>query len=423
MEKNGGKLFKRNEIAFSELTMALPDFPASASTDGKETLTEKMDYEMDNQNAESSKLISQNDEIGSPVPIDIDPLIGQSDVTAGEDELIKVIDEADLLTGQLRTKAINLEQEKESILDKINNIKASADKMTDENFLGSAEREELMLNMKRIDQKCTSVNVHVETKRNEQQSKALEQVNKMIESAMDHKKSNAVEIKQKIIGFLNACLSEETDGPIDQKFESMIIGCIGDDQKRIRLKLEQIVQQMKAPKRENTSKNKKKKAIAEANDLLKQLDEVDHLTDQLRANSIKLEQEKVSILEKINKIKAYAVDQMTDEHFSAEREELMLNMKRIDQKCTSVNVHVETKRNEQQSKALEQVKKMIESAMDHKKSNAVEIKQKIIGFLNACLSEEVGPIDLEFQSAILGCTLDDQKKIRYKLQEIVQKMH
>ncbi|KAL3100593.1 hypothetical protein niasHS_001159 [Heterodera schachtii] len=382
-----------------------------------------MDYEMDNQIAESSKLDSQNDEICSPVPMDIDPLIGQSDVTAGEDELIKVIDEADLLTGQLRTKAINLEQEKESILDKINNIKASADKMTDENF--SAEREELMLNMKRIDQRCTSINVHVETKRNEQQSKAWEQVNEMIESAMDHKKSNVVEIKQKIIGLLNACLPEETDGPIDQKFESMIIECTADDQKRIRLKLEKIVQQMKAPKRENTSKNKKKKAIAEANDLLKQLDEVDHLIDQLRANSIKLEQDKVAILEKINKIKASAVDQMTDEHFSdsAEREELMLNMKRIDQRCTSINVHVETKRIEQQSEALEQVNEMIESAMDHKKSNAVEIKQKIIGFLNACLSEEVGPIDLEFQSAILGCTLDDQKKIRYKLQEIVQKMH
>ncbi|KAL3071601.1 hypothetical protein niasHT_031965 [Heterodera trifolii] len=396
-----------------------------------------MDYEMDNQIAESSKLDSQNDEnnvrICSPVPMDIDPLIGQSDVTAGEDELIKVIDEADLLTGQLRTKAINLEQEKETLnretsirpLDKINNIKASADKMTDENFLGSAEREELMLNMKRIDQRCTSVNVHVETKRNEQQSKAWEQVNKMIESAMDNKNSNSAEIKQKIIGLLNACLSEETDGPIDQKFESMVIECTTDDQKRIRLKLEQIVQQMKSPKRENTSKNKKKKAIAEANDLLKQLDEVDHLTDQLRANSIKLEQDKVAILEKINKIKASAVDQMTDEHFSdsAEREELMLNMKRIDQRCTSINVHVETKRNEQQSKALEQVNEMIESAMDHKKSNAVEIKQKIIGFLNACLPDEVGPIDLEFQSAILGCTLDDQKKIRYKLQEIVQKMH
>ncbi|KAL3123976.1 hypothetical protein niasHT_003683 [Heterodera trifolii] len=58
----------------------------------------------------------------------------------------------------------------------------------------------------------------------------------------------------------------------------------------------------------------------------------------------------------------------------------------------------------------------------HKNSNAAERKQKINGFLNACLSEETdGPIDSKFQSAVLGCTLNDQKKIRNKLQEIIQK--
>ncbi|VDP09428.1 unnamed protein product [Soboliphyme baturini] len=37
--------------------------------------------------------------------------------------------------------------------------------------------------------------------------------------------------------YLNACSPEQPEGPIDQKFQSLIIECTADDQKKIRRRL------------------------------------------------------------------------------------------------------------------------------------------------------------------------------------------
>ena len=47
-----------------------------------------------------------------------------------------------------------------------------------------------------------------------------------------------VEYKKKANSFLNACLSESTSGPIDYKFQKIVLGCKLEDQKSIRQRLE-----------------------------------------------------------------------------------------------------------------------------------------------------------------------------------------
>uniref|UniRef100_A0A914GUG5 Chromodomain-helicase-DNA-binding protein 7 n=1 Tax=Globodera rostochiensis TaxID=31243 RepID=A0A914GUG5_GLORO len=162
--------------------------------------------------------------------------------------------------------------------------------------------------------------------------------------------------------------------------------------------------------------------VCEKEDLLQLFDETEHLTEQLRENAIKLEQEKETILDKINTIKASGA-KLTKLFSQGERDGMMLNVERILARCNTVNVSIETPRDQHQSRALEQVNKMIQSVLDHSSGNVVESKQKILGFLNACHPDEVGNIDEKFQSAIIECTADDQKKIRRKLAQIVEQIN
>uniref|UniRef100_A0A183BS44 BAG domain-containing protein n=1 Tax=Globodera pallida TaxID=36090 RepID=A0A183BS44_GLOPA len=152
-----------------------------------------------------------------------------------------------------RENAIKLEQEKETILDKINTIKASGAKLT--KLFSQGERDGMMLNVERILARCNTVNVSIGTPRDQHQSRALEQVNKMIQSVLEHSSGNVIESKQKIFGFLNACHPDEV-GNIDEKFQSAIIECTADDQKKIRRKLAQIVEQMNLLGREKSAKMK-----------------------------------------------------------------------------------------------------------------------------------------------------------------------
>ncbi|KAL3118823.1 hypothetical protein niasHT_008170 [Heterodera trifolii] len=168
-----------------------------------------------------------------------------------------------------------------------------------------------------------------------------------------------------------------------------------------------------------------KQKTADDIDLLQLLDETEHLTEQLRENAIKLEQEKETILDKINNIKASSagIKPMAAQFSQAERDGMVLNMQRILARCNTVNISIETPRDQHQSKALEQVNKMIQSVLDHTNGNIAESKQKIATFLNACHPDEVGRIDEKFQSVIIECTADDQKKIRRKLAQIVEQMN
>lgn len=46
--------------------------------------------------------------------------------------------------------------------------------------------------------------------------------------------------------------------------------------------------------------------------------------------------------------------------------------------------------------------------------------------MNACTSQNVGNSDKNFETAILGCTMDDQKRIKKRLQgllDYIDKMH
>lgn len=53
-------------------------------------------------------------------------------------------------------------------------------------------------------------------------------------------------------------------------------------------------------------------------------------------------------------------------------------------------------------------------------------RQRCAEFMNACSSHGTGHSDKIFETAILGCTLDDQKRVKKRLQgllDYIDKMH
>lgn len=53
-------------------------------------------------------------------------------------------------------------------------------------------------------------------------------------------------------------------------------------------------------------------------------------------------------------------------------------------------------------------------------------RQRCAAFMNACSSHGMGNCDKIFETAILGCTLDDQKRVRKRLQGLlnyIDKVH
>lgn len=74
----------------------------------------------------------------------------------------------------------------------------------------------------------------------------------------------------------------------------------------------------------------------------------------------------------------------------------------------------------QQEEALHQVNHLIDCLVMGLKSDPDGTKAKCITYMNACSSHYVhGVTDKNFECVLLGCTLDDQKRVKKRLQGLL----
>lgn len=98
---------------------------------------------------------------------------------------------------------------------------------------------------------------------------------------------------------------------------------------------------------------------------------------------------------------------------------------RISNRLSTVEISVKTVRDSAQEEALHQVNSLIDSLLTV--GDRVMARQRCQTFLNACsmhedasCTQEYEPIvDKKFETAVLGCTLDDQKNIKKRLQALM----
>ncbi|EJW85072.1 hypothetical protein WUBG_04017 [Wuchereria bancrofti] len=128
-------------------------------------------------------------------------LIRKTSVDDFNERMIGMLDQVEKRVEQLRESAGQLEQERESLINMLGNVNLDSELLR----LGQAA------------------------------------INKMKEDL-----NNAKEAMKR---FLNACSPDLPDGPIDQRFQTQVIECTADDQKKIRRRLAILINQIERAQR------------------------------------------------------------------------------------------------------------------------------------------------------------------------------
>lgn len=102
-----------------------------------------------------------------------------------------------------------------------------------------------------------------------------------------------------------------------------------------------------------------------------------------------------------------------------EREDVLHYAEHIANRCLTVDILVKTTRDHMQEDALHQVNSFIDGLVMSLRSDPFGTKSRCLAFMNACSSHTHGAADKNFETAILGCTLDDQKRVKKRLQGLL----
>lgn len=107
-------------------------------------------------------------------------------------------------------------------------------------------------------------------------------------------------------------------------------------------------------------------------------------------------------------------------YFLDEQDDIQRYADRINARCATVEVTITTNRDQNQEEALFQVNHLIDGLVVGLRSDPTNTKARCLSFMNACSEHIVdGITDKNFETALLGCTLDDQKRIKKRLQGLL----
>ncbi|EGI60844.1 PREDICTED: BAG family molecular chaperone regulator 2 [Acromyrmex echinatior] len=153
------------------------------------------------------------------------------------------------------------------------------------------------------------------------------------------------------------------------------------------------------------------------------LDHIEAHVEQLRKDAARLMEEKDGLLTTLDTLRN------NDLLFSLEepdRDDILRYADRLSMRCSTVDVLVTVQRDHVQQEALHQVNGLIDSLVVGLRQDPNGTRQRCAEFMNACSSHSIGHSDKIFETAILGCTLDDQKRVKKRLQgllDYIDKMH
>ncbi|XP_066534910.1 BAG family molecular chaperone regulator 2 [Hoplias malabaricus] len=154
--------------------------------------------------------------------------------------LLESLDDMEMRVEAFREAATAMEQERESLLEMIQSIQNSQEMRS----ICDGEREELSLTANRLMNRTLTVHVNVDTIRNAQQEDALRKAKAIIDEIAAKVLDNMEGAKKKLQALHAACVTDAPPVPIDQKFQSVVISCALEDQKKIKRRLETLIRNM-----------------------------------------------------------------------------------------------------------------------------------------------------------------------------------
>ncbi|XP_033333194.1 BAG family molecular chaperone regulator 2 [Megalopta genalis] len=157
--------------------------------------------------------------------------------------------------------------------------------------------------------------------------------------------------------------------------------------------------------------------------LVNLLDQIEEHVEQLRKDASRLEEEKDILLTTLDTLKNNEILSALQE---TDREDILRYAERLTMRCLTVDVLVTVQRDQIQQEALHQVNDLIDNLIIGLRDDPTMTRQRCTSFMNACSSHGSGLPDKTFETAILGCTVEDQKRIKKRLQgllDYIDKMH
>ncbi|XP_041645170.1 BAG family molecular chaperone regulator 2 [Cheilinus undulatus] len=152
--------------------------------------------------------------------------------------------------------------------------------------------------------------------------------------------------------------------------------------------------------------------------LLESLDQLELRVEALREAASAMEQERECILEMLQSIQN---SQEMRNICAGEREELDLTANRLMGRTLSVEISVGTIRNSQQEEALNKATSIIDEIVKKLLDDMAGSRQKLLALHAACVTEAPPvPIDQKFQALVISCALEDQKKIKRRLETLLR---
>lgn len=153
------------------------------------------------------------------------------------------------------------------------------------------------------------------------------------------------------------------------------------------------------------------------------LDQLDSKVEKLRKDALVLQEKKDFLAMSVDLLKNNEYLTGLDEN---EREEINCYVQRISGRLATVDLSVCTVRDQDQEDSLHHVNSLIDAIISS--SDAVVSRLRCQQFLNACSTTDTSTYsdldpamcsDKKFECALLGCTLDDQKTIKKRLQALL----
>lgn len=152
--------------------------------------------------------------------------------------------------------------------------------------------------------------------------------------------------------------------------------------------------------------------------LLETLDQLEMRVETLRETASAMEQERECILELIQSLKnSQEMRTISD----GEREELSLTAERLMGRTLTVEICVGTIRSSQQEDALQKATSIINDIVKKLLEDMDGGRLRLQALHAACVTEAPPvPIDQKFQALVISCALEDQKKIKRRLETLLR---
>lgn len=154
--------------------------------------------------------------------------------------LLESLDQIETRVEALREEATAMEQERECLIEMIQSIRNSQELRS----ICDGEREELSLTASRLLDRTLTVSVSVDTIRNEQQEEALKKATAIIDEITGKVLEDMEGARKRLQALHAACVTDAPPVPLDQKFQSVVISCALEDQKKIKRRLETLIRNM-----------------------------------------------------------------------------------------------------------------------------------------------------------------------------------